>query len=173
MAAGFLDTNGVWMFGEDDQRDTFSDLLNIGQDSVSDAIGADRARLTTLETLTTLGAGATGFIASAPGWNLSNIQGRKRGGLAFIGFLATRTGAAITVPSGDGNIVNQLMGGLGAGWQRASGINVSLVHDGFTGAIMSGYINASNELWLGTVAPGTSTFPTGAQVGFNAVYPLA
>ena len=42
MAAGALDTNGVWQYGEDDQRDTFSALLNIGQDATSDAIGSDR-----------------------------------------------------------------------------------------------------------------------------------
>jgi hypothetical protein len=47
--AGFYDANGVWQYGETDAIALFSDTLNKGMDSVSDAIGADRTRLTTAE----------------------------------------------------------------------------------------------------------------------------
>ena len=65
MAAGALDPNGIWLYGEDDSEDTFSELLNIGQDATSDAIGSDRARLSVLENKWTPGAWtsiATGVV---------------------------------------------------------------------------------------------------------------
>lgn len=49
MATGALDANGVWIYGEDDPASPVSDLLNLGMDSVSDAVGDAKARLTTLE----------------------------------------------------------------------------------------------------------------------------
>src|SRR5665647_2593528 len=49
MAIGTLDANGVWIYGEDDPASPVSDLLNLGMDSVSDAIGDTKARVTTLE----------------------------------------------------------------------------------------------------------------------------
>ena len=51
MATGTLDANGVWIYGEDDPASPVSDLLNLGMDSVSDAVGDAKARLTTLEGL--------------------------------------------------------------------------------------------------------------------------
>jgi len=49
MATGALDANGVWIYGEDDPASPVSDLLNLGMDSVSDAVGDAKARLITLE----------------------------------------------------------------------------------------------------------------------------
>ena len=49
MATGALDTNGIWIYGEDDPASPVSDLLNLGQDSVSDAVGDLKARVTTIE----------------------------------------------------------------------------------------------------------------------------
>jgi hypothetical protein len=49
MATGSLDTNGVWNYGEDDNIALFSDLLNLGTTSTSDAFTSDRARLSTVE----------------------------------------------------------------------------------------------------------------------------
>lgn len=40
MATGHYDSNGVWIHGEDDAYATFSDRLNKGQQSVSDALAA-------------------------------------------------------------------------------------------------------------------------------------
>jgi len=40
MAAGAKDTNGIWLYGEDDPLSPFADLLNLGQKSVSDALAA-------------------------------------------------------------------------------------------------------------------------------------
>jgi hypothetical protein len=53
MSSGFYDANGVYQYGESDPIALFSATLNKGMDSVSDAIGLDRTRLTTLETKTT------------------------------------------------------------------------------------------------------------------------
>lgn len=37
---GGLDPNGIWLYGEDDTEALASDLLNLGMESVSDAIGS-------------------------------------------------------------------------------------------------------------------------------------
>lgn len=49
MAIGALDANGIWIYGEDDPASPASDLLNLGQESTSDAVGDAKARLTALE----------------------------------------------------------------------------------------------------------------------------
>jgi len=49
MATGAYDANGIWQYGEDDNIALFSDLLNLGTESTSDAFTDDRARLATLE----------------------------------------------------------------------------------------------------------------------------
>jgi hypothetical protein len=49
LGPGSLDSNGIWQYGEDDSEDLFSDLLNVGQESTSDAIALDRARIGELE----------------------------------------------------------------------------------------------------------------------------
>lgn len=112
----------------------------------------------------------SGIITAASGWDASQ-QGRKQDGTAYISVLFTRTGGAITVnPNGDIN--NTLMATLTTAWQRVGGININLSHDGFTGPIASGYINASQQLWLGATTPG-ATIVNGTTIGFNATYPLA
>jgi hypothetical protein len=63
MATGSLDTNGVWNYGEDDNIALFSDLLNLGTTSTSDAFTSDRARLSTVES--NLEATSTFVAASA------------------------------------------------------------------------------------------------------------
>jgi hypothetical protein len=82
--AGFYDANGVWQYGETDAIALFSDTLNKGMDSVSDAITADRTRLTTLETATA----DTGWITltiSAGGWTvLQPVRYRKIGSVVYI-----------------------------------------------------------------------------------------
>ena len=49
MATGAYDANGIWQYGEDDNIALFSDLLNLGTESTSDAFTDDRARIATLE----------------------------------------------------------------------------------------------------------------------------
>jgi hypothetical protein len=49
MATGAYDANGIWQYGEDDDIALFSDLLNLGQESTSDAFTDDRARITLIE----------------------------------------------------------------------------------------------------------------------------
>jgi hypothetical protein len=39
LGPGGLDSNGIWLYGEDDSEALASDLLNLGMQSVSDAIG--------------------------------------------------------------------------------------------------------------------------------------
>lgn len=84
MASGHLDSNGVWIFGEDDKASLFSDLLNLGQNNTSLALTADRARLSNLEARATsleqlpndsgwINVGASGAPAFATG--ISNSGG--------------------------------------------------------------------------------------------------
>lgn len=39
LGPGGLDSNGIWLYGEDDSEALASDLLNLGMQSVSDALG--------------------------------------------------------------------------------------------------------------------------------------
>lgn len=50
MAAGYYDAEGVWIYGEGDNIALFSDLLNLGENSISDQFTADRSRITAVET---------------------------------------------------------------------------------------------------------------------------
>lgn len=73
---GFTDDQGVWQYGENDAQALASDLLNLGQASVSDQFTADRTRLGNLEairpgmlkirpaTAAAAGVGATATIAA-------------------------------------------------------------------------------------------------------------
>ena len=40
LGPGGYDSNGIWLYGEDDSEALASDLLNLGMQSVSDALGA-------------------------------------------------------------------------------------------------------------------------------------
>lgn len=61
--AGFTDSRGIYKYGEADSIGTlFSDFMNLGQSATSDAIAADRSRLTSLETSV---ANPTVFAASS------------------------------------------------------------------------------------------------------------
>lgn len=42
MASGYLDEEGVWQYGEDDEISPWSEYMNLGQASVSDQLGAIR-----------------------------------------------------------------------------------------------------------------------------------
>lgn len=46
---GALDSNGIWVYTEDDPASPFSDLLNLLAEAASTQIAADRARLDALE----------------------------------------------------------------------------------------------------------------------------
>lgn len=165
MATGSLDSNGVWLYGEDDQRDTFSELLNIGMDSVSDAIGLLRGRATALETAgATSTVTAAGILTAATGWSVTTQQGRKKNGQAFLRYTVSRTGAAVSVPS-DGDIANQLLATFAAGWVPASGI---LYPAASNALVAAGYVD-STGVYLAAVAPGI-TIPTGQTFGFVATY---
>lgn len=49
MATGAYDSNGIWQYGESDPIALFSDLLNLGMESTSDAFTDDRSRIAFLE----------------------------------------------------------------------------------------------------------------------------
>ena len=60
---GFIDAEGIWQYGEDDTETLMSDLLDIGQQSVSDALVLDRARLAAAESALAMPS-HTDFLAS-------------------------------------------------------------------------------------------------------------
>ena len=99
MAIGTLDANGVWIYGEDDPASPVSDLLNLGEDSVSDAVGDAKARLTALESSNaaasavalTLAAGWTAIAGYAPPTSY-----KGPGGIVVVQGTVRRTGATIT-----------------------------------------------------------------------------
>ena len=163
-----LDENGILVYDETDTRDTFSELLNMGQSATSDAIGADRARLAVLETAGQLGAVGVPGVA-ADGWALDGTQrGRRIGGLAFIAIGVKRTGGTITVPP-SGDVPNVPLFTLSAGWAAAAG----MPYPGSAGAygrLNGSYVDAAT-VNLVSVAPGTNIV-NGDTIYVYAVYPL-
>lgn len=165
-----LDENGILQYDESDTRGTFSALLNMGQEATSDAIGADRGRLSVLEAGSVLsGVSAAGVVTAASGWKLgNNINARKKNGLAFVRIDFERTGGNISVPA-SGDIGDELLGTFLAGWQPAPGM-----HYAFTShtRVAAGYLHNSSGIVLTAIAP-ANTLNTGTQIGVLAVYPLA
>lgn len=168
MATGGNDANGIYLYGSDDPRAPFQDTLNIGQQSVSVAVGLLKARALALENANLLGAIGSPFVA-ASGWTITQNQGRKKNGMAFARVQVVRSGGAITVPS-DGDIATQVLATFAAGWVPAAGmlypaIPTSLAHVGVCDA---------TGVQLTAVAPGITLpgAPSGAVVSFALYYPL-
>ena len=107
---GSLDAQGVWQYGEDDSETLASDMLNLGQASVSAQLVIDRARLTAAEAdidaleakttdtgwvTITLTGGATVYSGKTPAY-------RVKSGICYLrGAITTGTsGTKFTLPVG-------------------------------------------------------------------------
>lgn len=166
---GALDSNGIYIYDETDARDTFSELLNISQESVSDAILADRSRIGVIEGKFSASPVTEGPIKASSGWSATTNRGRTRAGLAFIDVILGRTGADIAIP-GDGNVSDFEVATFNAGWVPESGV-VFPAAPGSAGR-MAGFRLSSTSVQVFAVV-GTGTLTTGTTIGFQAVYPLA
>ena len=164
-----LDENGILRYDETDVRGTFSDLLNMGQDATSDAVGADRARLTVLEGDRSLSAVSGASARAASGWEIVATEARKKAGVVWARLRVKRTGAAVSVPS-DGNIVNQLVATFKAGWVPSAGMRYPAAAAD-TGTVISGYVEAAG-VYISAV-PAGSSIPTNWEGTLSTCYPLA
>lgn len=100
---GALDANGIYIYDEADDEATFSDLLNLGGQSVSDAIAALGTTLDTGWLPVTFGSGYENSGASTP------VEVRRIGRVVYgrglikrtAGFAAGSTYSdVLTVPAG-------------------------------------------------------------------------
>jgi hypothetical protein len=93
--AGFTDSRGIYKYGESDSIGTlFSDFMNLGQTSTSDAVAADRSRLTTLETAVanpTVFAAASASARDAKYGDPAAMSATQRKTLQDSGVLVWRT----------------------------------------------------------------------------------
>jgi hypothetical protein len=74
LGPGGLDSNGIWLYGEDDSEALASDLLNLGMQSVSDAlsgVGGILEVVSTTKTDTFSGSLATNTFADITGLSVS------------------------------------------------------------------------------------------------------
>jgi hypothetical protein len=96
-----LDVNGIWQYEETDPASTFSDLLNLGTSSTSDAVGALAARVAVTEledpawTALTLNAG----WANGAGWQPLSYR-KVRGTVELSGGFLNRVGSSLAVTAG-------------------------------------------------------------------------
>jgi hypothetical protein len=90
-------------------------------------------------------------------------------GIAYVDFSFTLTGAAITIPA-DGNITNQSVGTLIAGWEATSGQFYGLASSS-TGYVATGFVSLGN-ISIAAVAGG-ATLPTGTVISLSGSYILA
>lgn len=166
---GSLDENGVWLFAEDDARDTMSQLLNIGQDSISDAIGADRARLAALEA-TGAWSGVLGNVVTAStGWAIGTThRGAKKNGIAYIDVSFQRTGATVTALSTGDLSPDETLGQFQSGWApRAGMVFMATCYN----RMYTIRLSSSGILWTA----GLPSFPcaTNDTIVLSSIYPLA
>ncbi|WP_144797694.1 hypothetical protein [Microbacterium paludicola] len=161
-----LDENGILQYEESDARDTFSELLNMGQGATSDAISADRGRLAALETLTTPG-GLEAPCDAAAGFSLQVNTAIRLGKLMFYRISWTRTGSAITVQP-DGNIPDTAIATFKAGFVPVAG----MLFPASSVAPVASYFASNTGVWVSAVAPG-STFPTNTTGQFAGLAILA
>lgn len=165
MATGFIDANGIWQFGADDPRVPFQDTLNLGQQSVSTAVGLLKSRATALENANVLSALGTPFVA-ASGWTLVLNRGLKKNGVAWVQIRFNRSGAAIT-PTAGGTVDSQVAT-FAAGWAPASFIQFPTPSNG---RVATAHIT-STGFTLRNVIPG-STVAVSDEFWFLATYPVA
>lgn len=116
------DSNGIWQYAETDAEATASDLLNLGQASVSTAVGALRARAAVLEQPDSDFAAiplASGWAADGTGllgYRLRNGSGQLSGArIKRTANLAVGVGVGYTVATlPAGGRPNRLIVGVGA-----------------------------------------------------------
>lgn len=119
MAFGSKDTKGIYKFGEDDLKTTFSELLNTGMDSVSDAA----------RSFSGTAAQRAAFLDAAPGsiwqdtngtkqlwrwldgsWNLINVS-IAEGGTGATTAAGARTNLGVSAP-GDAGVPFRVSAGV-------------------------------------------------------------
>jgi hypothetical protein len=111
----------------------------------------------------------SGFVTAASGWALSGTSTyRERNGIAMVSIGLTRTGGAITVPTG-GNITNTGVAVLGVGYRP---IMEAWVGTGPSGPVASAYINTSGSVIL-TAVSHAATIPTGFDIDLNGTFIVA
>lgn len=93
MATGHIDANGVWIYGEDDPASPASDLLNLGQESISDQIGLLRA-----EAWSSYAPVIGGFALGAGG--VSHVVRRFEGDLVRVRYCFKFGTSGQTFPTG-------------------------------------------------------------------------
>ncbi|SDT69423.1 hypothetical protein [Jiangella sp. DSM 45060] len=104
--SGSLDANGIYIYDETDLAAPFSDLLNLGQESVSDEIANDRARLDALEGRGNASAWTPTFTNASVGNGAVNAYWGRIGDLVawqwkwVLGSTSTITGTlAVDLPT--------------------------------------------------------------------------
>jgi hypothetical protein len=167
MATGSLDTNGVWNYGEDDSIALFSDLLNLGTTSISDAFTVDRARLSTIES--NQEATSTFVAASAAArdsrWGVPTTIADQRI-LQNLGARTVRTDTGFTEQYfASYNATNNPGGAASAGWYPVAGsypyarLLKSNTFSTSTGLYQVPWTSDTSKFFLWSSAAPTKIFP--------------
>lgn len=94
LGSGYIDSQGVYRYGEADERPLGSDLLNLLAESVSDTVGDVRDAIQVLADLTTPQEIAPGAVA--PGFTVgTNNLITKVGRLVHVQFHVTKSSAIL------------------------------------------------------------------------------
>lgn len=170
MAAGpgYLDAEGVWIFGEDDTESLASDLLNLAQAATSTQLGADRARLDALEdelTEWTTWATAPTNLVVGTGGAAQMVQRYKRiAGRYYIDYRYVLGSSGASVGSGptinlpfNVAILNP-QGGMTVGDGAVYDLSAAAT-PAFTKAVLQSATTARIFTYTGTIANITGTAP--------------
>jgi len=167
---GTLDANGIYLYSEDDPASPVSDLLNLGMDSTSDAVGALRSRVTALEAVP-----AMADLTPATNWDHYETTGlwskakwvKDRNGIVTLHGLFKCTAALGSTG------VPQTLTILPVGARPASGAgNGSLIFTEYctfaTGGVTRVDINTVGAVQVQPVT-GTNTYAIGSIVTISGI----
>ena len=158
MAAGLLNANGVWIYGEGDPSSPVSTLLNLGQNATSNAIGSAKTRLSSLESRATV---LETKVNTTIGTIIQSQGTATQAGTASNDI--TYASALLTVPAGTwmiqahANVINTMVADTAvvAVWNNTTGSEVPNSSGPATTTSTNAMTGLSSRLTVVTVATST------------------
>ena len=110
----------------------------------------------------------TGF-AGGTGWTLTAVRYRRMGPLVWLRILVTRSGSAITVGAGSGDITNVVVATVPASLYPTQTIGMG---QSAAGRVAAGFLDTSGNVTLNAVAGDGTNIATSDTIDLECFYPL-
>lgn len=121
------------------------------------------------ESIETGNAWLTSGFTAATGWSVSTFRLKRNGSLCYVRLNLSRTGTAITVAAGAGDISDTKLGDMPAGYWPASGGGSQALGPGTAGRLAVGYIQTDGQTFLSAVAGDGTNIATSDTISLSGV----